>query len=512
MSWNYEVSRERIRKHLEDAGEIEIEKLVRDANLRSLLSETVCREIFGAHVYVDVPNFAKLATEIDGEEYRRVIQAVHLYQREVSRIVEDEGIFDGVRVHFQGPKLHALFFRPIDAAGDLATKSVLLQAVLREFVDSVFNPAFPALGNVDISGGADIGNAIGTQDGMKGDRELLFIGAPANYAAKIIADAGELRMTERIYNELPKEIRRLCSKAADGIFAFESVSDATLQNLLEKAGLKWSPEASARRLDEDKRKFPLKDIQYSDAEELIDLDNLGITNNKRVTAATLFADVDGFTAYVDSAKTTEQKKAALLVLHTIRQEMAVVIKHDFDGLRIQYQGDRAQALLHLPKDDFSAIAERAVEMAAGLQASMEYTLKECLPELVPLKLAVGIDLDLTLVSKLGIRGERDRICIGLGVVEAEECQEQCRGGEVGITSETHEMLDASIRKQFTYEEDRRIYVAVGLTAEKTELLKKAAAYAGGGAVFVRSGRSGVDITSGEVTGARQVLPSRSYGR
>jgi class 3 adenylate cyclase len=512
MSWNYDVSRERIRKHLENAGEIEIDKLIRDADLRSLLSETVCREIFGAHVYVDVPNFAKLASEIDGEEYRRVIQAVHLYQREVSRIVEDEGIFDGVRIHFQGPKLHALFFRPIDVASELATKAILLQAVLREFVDSVFNPAFPVLDNVDISGGADIGNAIGTQDGMKGDRELLFIGAPANYAAKIITDAGQLCMTERLYNKLPKEIQRLCSKAADGNYALGSVGHAALQSLLEKIGVKWNPEASAKRLDEDKRNFPLRDIRYSNAEELIDLDSLGITNNKRVNAVSLFADVNGFTAYVDSAKTTEQKKVALRVFHAIRHEMAAVIKHDFDGLRIQYQGDRAQALVHFPKDDFSAIAEKAVDLAAGLQSSMEYTLKECQPEAAPLKLAVGIDVDLTLVSKLGIRGERDRICIGLGVVDAEECQEQCKGGEVGITSETHEMLDASTRKHFTYDKEHCIYVAAGLTAEKTERVKKAAAYAGGGTVFLRSGRSGVEITSREGTGARQVLPSRSYGR
>src|SRR5207249_11950621 len=134
MNWNYETSLERIKKHMQNTGEIEIEKLVRDADLYTLLSETTCREIFGAHIYVDIPNFARLATEIEGEDYRRVIQAIHLYQREVGRIVEDEGIFDGVRVHFQGPKLHALFYRPIDAADELAAKAVLLQAVLREFV------------------------------------------------------------------------------------------------------------------------------------------------------------------------------------------------------------------------------------------------------------------------------------------------------------------------------------------------------------------------------------------
>src|SRR5882762_7225633 len=164
MSWNYETSLERIKQRLESAGEIQVEKLVRDADLHALLSETVCREIFGAHVYIDVPNFAKLATDIDSGEYSRIVQAIHLYQREVSRIVEDEGIFDGVRVHFQGPRLHALFFRPIDDARILAMKALLLQAVLREFVCTVFNPLFPNVEDIVISGGGDIGNAIGTQD------------------------------------------------------------------------------------------------------------------------------------------------------------------------------------------------------------------------------------------------------------------------------------------------------------------------------------------------------------
>ena len=43
----------------------------------------------GAHVYLDIPNFADLATmTAEGEDYRRVIQALHIYEREVARIVE----------------------------------------------------------------------------------------------------------------------------------------------------------------------------------------------------------------------------------------------------------------------------------------------------------------------------------------------------------------------------------------------------------------------------------------
>src|SRR6266516_7326619 len=133
MSWNYKNSLERIGKHLENMGEIEIEKLVREADLDTLLTETCCRETHGAHVYAHVPSFARIATQsiADETEYKRFIQAVHIYQREVSRIVDN--IFDGFRVHFQGLKLHALLYRPIDYTEKLATKAFMIKLVLKDF-------------------------------------------------------------------------------------------------------------------------------------------------------------------------------------------------------------------------------------------------------------------------------------------------------------------------------------------------------------------------------------------
>jgi hypothetical protein len=126
MSWKYRRSQERIEEHLDGLGDITVEKLVREADLHKLLSETNCREIYGAHVYLSVTNFAHLAS--DGlyaqDDYKRLIRAVHIYQREVARIVEDGSIFDGLRVHFQGPKLHALLYRPIDDAWTVSFPSL----------------------------------------------------------------------------------------------------------------------------------------------------------------------------------------------------------------------------------------------------------------------------------------------------------------------------------------------------------------------------------------------------
>src|SRR4029077_10293674 len=158
-----------------------------------------------------------------------------------------------------------------------------------------------------------------------------------------------------IFSALPPRLRKLCSSISDGIYQIGPASSVEVGEMCEEMGIGWNSNDSKERLEEDKRLFPLKNIEYSEADSAIDLDSLGVTNNKRVSAASLFADVAGFTKYVDAAETNEDKKRALKVFHAVRKEMAHVVKHDFAGLRIQYQGDRIQALFHLPKNDDAAI-------------------------------------------------------------------------------------------------------------------------------------------------------------
>jgi len=510
MSWNKKRSLDRIQKHLDDMGEIEVKKLTREADLEHLLSETTCREIYGAHIYVQVSNFACLAS--DGlyaqDDYKRLIQGAHIYQREVTHIVEGLG---GTLVHFQGPKLHALFYRPIDDAKKLASRAVLLQLVLKDFVGTVFNPAFPDYDDFTIAGGADLGNAIGTMDGINGDRELLFLGAPANHAAKIISSAQRLRLTQEVYEALPDDLAALCFKTDDGPYQLKFIGCDDLDELLNAHELTWDRDASASHVEDDKKRFPLKDIGYSSAEAPIDLDDLGISNNKRVLAASIFADVSGFTAYIDAATSEEDKQAVLRVFHAIRKETARVITGDFDGLRVQYQGDRIQGLFHLPQDDEAAIVKKMVEAAAGLQSSMEYTLKACLPEASGLRLAIGVDLGTTLVSKLGARGQRDRICLGEAVENAAQLEERSEGGQIAVSSQVHGLLPEYLCERFSYSATVQGYIATDLTAEQVERAARAAEVYGGDApVFVRTGAAGVIVSGQESAHARTIVPARPY--
>ncbi len=524
MSWNYDQSLERIHQHLDNMGEIEIAKLKREVDLGNLLSETKCRKIYGSHIYVQISNFPELASNgaYFRDDYKRLIRGVHLYQREVSRIVEKGEIFDGLRVHFQGPKLHALFYRPIDDDEELASRAVLLQLVLKDFVASVFNPAFSDYEPFKIAGGADIGDVIGTRNGSRSDRELLFLGHAANQAAKIVSSAGRLRITGEVYDALPVDLREVCAEAEGNLYRVKPVSQGSLDELLGTRGIGWDREKSAKRIQEDKDMFPLKDVFYGSASKLIDLDSLSIHNNKKVLAASVFADVSGFTAYVDEAETEEEKKEALRVFHAIRKELATVVKQDYDGLRVQYQGDRVQALFHLPKDDEEEIVAEAVEAAIALQSSIEHTIKEALPEADDLELAVGVDVGTILVSKLGTRGHRDRICIGVPVENAADLEERSEGGWIAVTSRAYEALPENLSEHFSYNSEAGCYVADGLTMDKLDLAKRAKDYEAGKAALVATGLAGALVVGAgaaavaqakkdkEKRHARKVRPSPSY--
>lgn len=515
MSWDYERSKARVEDHIDSIGQITVEKLKRDADLEALLSETNCRQIYGAHLYCDIGNFSTLASAAtdNKDEMRRLVQGVHIYQREVTRIVETADMFNAVRVHFQGPKLHALIYRPVDDAKKIASRAVLLAVVLRDFVRNVFNPAFEKLANFRIASGSDIGDVIGTQNGIKGDRELLFVGHPANYAAKIIGALGTHYLSPAVYAALPKDLQVICEPVPDddrGLYQVRDLTREEVDTLCGDHGIAWSRNASTDRIEDDRKQFPLSDIEIGDADVLIDMDALSIRKNKRIGAASVFADLAGFTAYVDAADTAAKQEEALRVLHVVRKEFTKVATDDFNGVRVQFQGDRIQVFYHLPKDAEKKITRKAVDTAAGIQSSMD-VIKECLPEAADLSVAVGIDYGTTLVSKLGSRGARDRICLGEAVEQAAKIEERVKGTETGMSSHAHGQLPDEIGDLFTWKKELQCFVAQNLTADTIERAEETKRMQEEKAASVTRTAAGVSVFGG-TSGARSVPLSRNYGQ
>ena len=106
---------------------------------------------------------------------------------------------------------------------------------------------------------------------------------------------------------------------ARGLYQAKELTCDELDALCSEFDITWNQEASAEQVEDDRKRCPLSDIEICDADVLIDMDLLSVTNNKHVRAASVFADLAGFTAYIDAADTPEKQEEALRVLHVVRK-------------------------------------------------------------------------------------------------------------------------------------------------------------------------------------------------
>ncbi|HKU81102.1 MAG TPA: adenylate/guanylate cyclase domain-containing protein [Candidatus Tumulicola sp.] len=416
-----------------------------------------------------------------------------------------ENIFDAAFVHFQGPKVHAIVYRPIDQATKIADKAVLMQLALHDFAKNVFNGVSGVQGDFKVASGSDLGNAIGTRNGQQSDRELLFIGDPANQAAKVIGSGGTARIRPRVYEALSDDVKAICTPNADSSFYTAAPSTEKLVALLKDRGITWDHKALEALVKAKEGTITLDEIEYSDANEKIDPDSLSIRNNKRVTAASIFADLSGFTKYVESKTDNAGKKGALRVFHAIRRESSLISKTDYDGVRIQYQGDRIQAIFHIPKGEEAKFALEALKAAAAMHSAIEDTLREKLPDIKDIHYAIGIDVGSTLVTKLGSHGQRDRICLGTAVENAQKLEDKnAQAEQTAISRKIYDLLPEYAQKPFTMTDD--YYVVTGLTLDALEKAQQAMK---GGAVNVAKTTTGMTVSSSG-SGTR-VEPAKSWG-
>ena len=184
--------------------------------------------------------------------------------------------------------------------------------------------------------------------------------------------------------------------------------------------------------------------------------------------------------------------------------MSRVIRDDYPGVRVQYQGDRVQALYHLPNDDVSKVVDDAVTAGAAIQSSLT-VVQELLPEAKALSMAVGVDHGVTLVTKLGSRGQRDRICIGEPVDGAAACEEDANGGEVAVSEHVYNSLPEQLRSLFSHDEDRDLYIAIGVTADRISRARRISrTESASGTRFIKTGSEGTLVASSASPGGRAI--------
>ena len=107
---------------------------------------------------------------------------------------------------------------------------------------------------------------------------------------------------------------------------------------------------------------------------------------------------------------------------------------DFGGRKIRYVGDCLVGVLaegNARETDMTETVTNAVRCAAAMRDAFA-VIQEVLPEASKLGLGIGMELGPVSITRLGVKGSRDRVIVGRAVLAAQEFQEKCSGKETAL--------------------------------------------------------------------------------
>lgn len=358
---------------------------------------------------------------------------------------------DAIRVDFHNQRLHAVIAKPYgtDAAGDRVDRAVaiakLIVDVLAETGDDDEN-----IPSAKVRVGIDTGKALAVNNGRNGYREPLFLGRPANIAAKLASN------NKAIGIYLSNDARNAIDLDTVDVPAKTKLTDDEIARCKDNAQLGLSKDSIVREWRKDNENNPIGSFSFSRATP--PLKNLDITvltpgNSRRMDMVSVYADVDNFTAYVDS-HIDDDAEDVVRCLHVIRAELDRVLTSDFSGRRIRFIGDCVHG--HILEGtayttDTDATISTAVLCAGGLRSSFDLALERLQDNGVDtddLGLAIGFDFGPGSITRLGMQGSRVRCSTGRSVLLSEAEQKRCDGTQSAIGQSAYDEGPSSVRKLF----------------------------------------------------------------
>lgn len=492
MKWDFERSKDRLASEwarIKDAG-LNIQRLTREMDL-SNLSPTDARIVHGSHVYCHIANFADILDSplMRKDDFKRLHRLLHILRIEQRHTLQQ--VFDGDKIQVQGPKFHCLLYKPYDDDPALAWKSILAGIALNLICKSALPTVFPDYPTLTPATGISVGDCLVANIGARSERELISVGSAANHAAKILEGNNSLTISSSLWSKLDEEHQDLFFSNGD-VYVLDAAAIDDPEKMLADEGYAWTIQKSADRMTATCDDLPLRDINSSEAQVLIDFDLLGPKTMKTGSGISLFADIDKYTATIDQLFNDEAKLGeALQWLHLFRYEMRHVTI-DQNAVPVQHQGDRLQALSHLPYDDAATAIRQAIDLCIDYNSSIEEVMNEYHADLGKLHVAIGASFGKTVAVRSGVRGDMDAGCLSKEITKAEHWQINSAGGEISISPEMYEAIeDEIIRDQFTLSADKTHYLARNLTWTKIADLRKSRKYDSKEAVAFNSNSSGI---------------------
>ena len=231
----------------------------------------------------------------------------------------------------------------------------------------------------------------------------------------------------------------------------------------------------------------------------MDISALTPANSRRQESASIYADLDGFSAYVAArVKDDEKAKNVVRVLHVLRSEMDSALSLDFEGRRVRFIGDCLHGLVcegtALTTDEPATVSD-ATLCAGAIRSSFDLAIEKLTDEGIDVQglgVQIGFDIGPISTTRLGMQGDRVRCSVGRSVRNAEREQLRCAADETAIGQAAYDAGTEAVKQIF--ENDRKAtgldyneaVEALASAGDATAKLSKKAALASAAPAIVRA--------------------------
>jgi len=485
-TWNKDRSSKRIDTRLAEVPlkDIEIKEYVRDTDLTNL-ANCVAYRVNGVHLYADILNMKDMlnVTASEGELcHRRTLRFLNLHYRAVYRILQRTG---AILVDFHNQRLHAVIPKPYGDETGRVEKAVAIAQLIIKVLSRTGEDADHPPAKVRV--GIDTGLALAVNNGRRGHREPLFLGEPANRAAKrsVGGSASGIFLTNNarsflgLENTLNEDTRRL--------------TDDEIKACEDAASIDVEADDIVKEWEEDLKHLPIGTFDFSGHTPpfaTLDLETLSAKNSRRQDASSIYADLDGFTNYVSANVSKDaDAKHVVRVLHVLRSELDAVLHDDFGGRKVRFIGDCVHGLLvegTAQTTDAEETVSTATLCAAGMRSGFalaQQKLKQSGSNADSLGLQIGFEYGPMNATRLGMKGELIRCSVSRGVLQSEVEQGRCLHNETAIGPNAYGKASEAVRMLFGESRKRAdltYSVALDEMKKKNDRVAKIASAAEGG--------------------------------
>ncbi len=471
MDWNYEIAKQHIENKLDEINDLEIIDYTRDVDIENIPRNRAYK-VNGVHVYLNITNIKEVLeiTKYEGEKvHKETIRILDLFYKLCTIALKEAG---AILVDFHNHRLHAVFTKPYNSENGSSEKKRIENAIsYSNFMANLLKKAhedISTLPELEIKIGVDSGVALAVNNGRRGYRHPLFLGNPANRAAKMLQINNHktgivvpdelidiLELKEGDYYNAGNSSIKLCNNYLEG-----------LSNNLDSSEVinKWKDSLEnydINNIEFSRTSYPIKNLNFSD---------LTPHNSKRQELISVYADISGFTKYIHE-KINIDANSLVKIFHVIKAEMDRVFESVYEGKRVRFIGDCIHGLI-FNGTSYSTNEEKTVYdgtyLVASLRSSFDLTKKILTDngfDVEKLGLTIGFELGHIAISGLGIKGERVVSTIGRAILESEEGQYRCENNQTAIGEKAYKKANKFIQDIF-----KNSRISQDLTIDKLDAL------------------------------------------